>query len=317
MKRFKELIPEGGPGRVPRLKLPLRAQIVALGDVGATLLTGLRLLGADVFSEIGIYDLNRENLLRLEMEMNQIRYPGGEKLLPAVKVIGEDDLFNCDVFIFCASKGVPAVGVKGDVRMAQLEANREIVGFYADRARVKRYRGLVCMVSDPVDPLAKAFLLRSNLLPEQVRGYGLGVMNARACYFAEKEERFADYLSEGRAFGPHGEGLVIANSIDHYDDALSAELTEKVKGANFLVRELGYKPYIAPAISSAAISIIYTVTLRWHYSSIWLFDGERGAFLGMRNRLTPEGTMIEDMDLPDALYARVRAAYDSLCLIGA
>ena len=54
-------------------------------------------------------------------------------------------------------------------------------------------------MSDPVDPLAKAAYLASNtdkngvfdqkgLRPEQIQGYGLGVMNARAAYYA-KERR--------------------------------------------------------------------------------------------------------------------------------
>ena len=46
-------------------------------------------------------------------------------------------------------------------------------------------------------------------------------MNARACYYAEKDGRLAHYLTEGRAFGPHGEDLVIADRIEGYDDTLS------------------------------------------------------------------------------------------------
>ena len=69
-----------------------------------------------------------------------------------------------------------------------------------------------------------------------MRGFGLGVMHARALYFARKDARFTGYLTEGRAFGPHGEDLVLANSIEHYDDALSRELTEKVAHANLDMR---------------------------------------------------------------------------------
>ena len=72
-------------------------------------------------------------------------------------------------------------------------------------------------------PLCRTVLLESNrseggrldgmgLFPQQVRGFGLGVMNARAAYYAKKERRFADFLTDGRSFGPHGEDLVIANS---------------------------------------------------------------------------------------------------------
>ena len=67
-------------------------------------------------------------------------------------------------------------------------------------------------------------------------------MHARACYYAKKNPRFAHYLTEGRAFGPHGADLVIADSLEDYDDALSRELTDLVVHANIAVRDLGYKP---------------------------------------------------------------------------
>ena len=43
--------------------------------------------------------------------------------MPPVSVVDTDRLFDCDVFLFCASRFVPDTGVKtGDVRMAQYEA---------------------------------------------------------------------------------------------------------------------------------------------------------------------------------------------------
>lgn len=115
-----------------------------------------------------------------------------------------------------------------------------------------------------MDPLCKAAYLASNQGPdgqwdgqglraEQIQGFGLGVMNARAAYFAKQDPRFRSFLLDGRSYGPHGQGLVIANSLSHYDDGLSRELTELVATANLRIRELGFKPYVAPAISSGAM----------------------------------------------------------------
>lgn len=73
-------------------------------------------------------------------------------------------------------------------------------------------------------------------------------MNKRAEYYAKKDARFADYLTEGRAFGPHGADLVIANSIAHYDDTLSRELTDLTVKANLAIRELGFKPYLGACL---------------------------------------------------------------------
>ena len=97
--------------------------------------------------------------------------------------------------------------------MAQFENNAAIVKQYARMARAANFQGLWCAVSDPVDPLAKTAYLESNkdengvwdgkgLRPEQVQGFGLGVMNARAAYFAKRDPRLASFLTEGRSFRP-------------------------------------------------------------------------------------------------------------------
>lgn len=296
-----------------------RVNILALGDVGMTMLIGLRLLGSDVISKIGICDIRPETCERLVREINQIRYPDGKPALPPVRIVGEDTLFDTDVLIFCASRGVPALGQEKDpgfdVRMAQLDANRDIIRHYAALARDADYKGLIAVVSDPVDNLCAAFLDESGLHPSQFRGFGLGVMNARAAYYADQDERFAMYAREGRAFGPHGSDLVIANSIEHYDDELSRELTEKAVNANIEVRELGFKPYIAPALSSAAISVILTLKGEWSYGSLYLGDKSKGAFLGIRSRFNGDKWDYEDPELPDKLYERIRDSYIRLCRI--
>lgn len=294
------------------LRKKKRVHLLALGDVGSMLLIGLRLLGGDTVDSIGICDLNEKAARRFEMEVNQIEEPLTIGRMPEVEIISAEDLFSCDVMIFCASKGIPPVGsgVK-DVRMAQLEANSQLVSGFAKQAAGKGFRGLFAVVSDPVDPLCKAALL-AGLDREQVQGYGLGVMNSRALYFARREERFQRFIAEGRAFGPHGEDLVIADSIEHYDDSLSAELTNLAVRSNLKTRELGFKPFIAPALSSGALSILATLRGEWNYSSLYFGKGENGAFLGVRNRRTPYGSEVENLPLPLPLYQRIEKAYENL-----
>ena len=297
-----------------------KVHLLALGDVGSMVLTTLKLLGGDCITELGIYDVNDAVSRRWESELTQAAYPWAYDALPDVVILKEEELFDCDVFVFCASKGIPPVGsdIK-DVRMAQFEANKELISFFAKKARIAGFKGLFAVVSDPVDPLCKAVFLASNenmegqfdgkgLLPEQIQGYGLGVMNARAAYYAKQDARFASFLTEGRAYGPHGENLVIANSIEHYDDALSRELTRLAVEANLRTRELGFKPYVAPAISSAAISILLTLRGEWHYSSNFL----GGVYMGCKNRTTEYGLEMEALPLPEALFLRIEKAYQSL-----
>ncbi len=301
-------------------KTKKRVHVLAIGDVGSTLLTGLHLLGGDCISSIGICDISDKVTARWEFEENQIAYPWAYDALPEVDVVKPEDLFKCDVFVFVASKGIPPVGsgVK-DVRMYQFENNSKIVAQYARQARAEHFKGLFAVVSDPVDPLAKTAWLESNkdengildlkgLRPEQVQGFGLGVMNARAAYYAKRDGRFSQFLTEGRSFGPHGQDLVIADSIENYNDALSKELTQLTVTANLHMRAIGFKPFIAPAYSSGAISLILMMRGEWHCGSVFM----GGIFMGVKNRYTEYGLETEILPLPDALYERIVTAEENL-----
>ena len=301
-------------------KTKKRVHVLAIGDVGSTLLTGLHLLGGDCISSIGICDISDKVTARWEFEENQIAYPWAYDALPEVDVVKPEDLFKCDVFVFVASKGIPPVGsgVK-DVRMYQFENNSKIVAQYARQARAEHFKGLFAVVSDPVDPLAKTAWLESNkdengildlkgLRPEQVQGFGLGVMNARAAYYAKRDGRFSQFLTEGRSFGPHGQDLVIADSIENYNDELSKELNQLTVTANLHMRAIGFKPFIAPAYSSGAISLILMMRGEWHCGSVFM----GGIFMGVKNRYTEYGLETEILPLPDALYERIVTAEENL-----
>lgn len=288
-----------------------KVNILALGDVGSTLLIGLKLLGGESIESIGIFDRSDDKVKRWEYEMNQTSLPFDVNELPEVHGINKEELFDCDLFAFCASKGVPPVGstVK-DVRMVQFEENAKLIKEYAQMAAEKNFKGIFAVVSDPVDPLCKTVYKESNgkLAPEKIKGYGLGVMNARAIYYAKKHEKFASFLTEGRAYGPHGNDLIIANNICNYDDDLSKELTKLSVEANLEVRKTGFKPFIAPALSSGAISIIYTLSGKWHYSSNFI----GGVYMGAKNRNTTSGVEIEKINMPDKLFERIEETYKRL-----
>ena len=301
---LERLTPWGGKKRV---------HLLAVGDVGGTLLTALKLLGGDCVSSVGICDLNEKAVERWTAEMGQIAWPWDYGALPEVEAVSPDRLFDCDVFLFAATKAIPPVGsAVADVRMAQFAANRPLVESFARQARAARFRGLFIVLSDPVDPLCKAAFLASNagpdgawdgggLFAEQIQGFGLGVMNARAAYFAKQDPRYADFLTEGRSFGPHGHGLVIANSVEHYDDDVSRALTEQVETANLRIRDLGFKPYVAPAVSSGAMQLLLTLRGQWRCASQCLGD----VWFGARSRLTEQGGEVECLPLPPALRARL------------
>lgn len=294
-----------------------RVTLVGLGDVGGTVLTGLKLLGHEI-DEIAIYDPNTALCSRYEMELNQVLTERDGIAMPRVTVCDEAQLFDCDLFVFTATRGVPPLDTQvRDVRMAQFDANRAMLDVYAKKAREARFTGIFCQVSDPVDHLAREVFLRSNrsasgvfdgagLLPEQVQGFGLGVMAARAAYYAEKEG--VDFRA-GRAYGPHGQGLVIANSpAEDYDAKVSCRLTELARTANLQVRDLGFKPYIAPGLSSAAISLLRLVRGEEHYGAVPL----GGAYFGCVSCMTTQGLLLRREAICEELMERLEETHSAL-----
>ena len=289
--------------------------LVGLGDVGGTVLTALKLLGREI-GEIRIFDFNEAQCRRYAMELNQV-LPMGEPR-PVVTVCREEQLFDCDLFLFTASRGVPPVGDQvTDVRMAQYEANRAMIAAYARLARAAHFQGLFCQISDPVDLLARAVYLESNrgeaghfdwqgLLPEQVQGFGLGVMAARARYYAPELGLDPDAI---RVYGPHGQGLVAANCPgEGYDPAVSERLTCLTREANPRVRELGFKPYIAPGISSAALSILQLLRGEYHCGAVPL----GAAYFGCHSRFAKNGLETFRESICPELFERLERAYGDL-----
>lgn len=297
-----------------------RINVVGLGDVGGTLLTGLKLLGVEKIHSLGLYDRDVSRMERYKYELSQILSPDMKENSIDIISLKEENLFDCDMFVFCVSVGVPEVGKETqDVRLVQFKGNAKIIGHYATLARAKNFKGIFAVVSDPVDLLCKAAFTESNkddtgnmdfkgLAPEQIRGYGLGVMNARACYYAMQQDSTKHYIHEGRAFGPHGEGLIIADSIANYNQELSEALTHSTKTANLDVRSTGFKPYIAPALSSGTLSLLATINSQWHYSATFI----GGTFMGSKNRLLPSGTELETLDLNETLLSKLNSTYKLL-----
>ena len=275
---------------------PLTLHIVGLGNVGGTTAMGLKLLGTDL-KLIGIFDYDFNKCLRYEAELNQVLPVRDGEHLPPVVIPLKDEMFACDALLFTAAQAVPEVGAESgqDVRMMQYQANRELLRPYARRAREEGFCGCFFQISDPVDQLSRAVFLMSNqneagafdwqgLLPEQVRGFGLGVMHARAIYSAERDRVGTEQL---RCYGPHGRGLVIANAPGQdYRDDLSRHLTHSAETANLEVRSYGYKPYIAPGLSSAAVSMLRALRGEWHDAAVPL----GGVYFGCRSRMTAFGT---------------------------
>ena len=91
--------------KAPAMHLPsrLRVNLLAVGDVGSTLLTALKLLGGDCIESIGICDLNQKTVARWVTEMEQVSWPWDYDALPAVWT--PQEAHDADLLIVCLKYG--------------------------------------------------------------------------------------------------------------------------------------------------------------------------------------------------------------------
>lgn len=180
-----------------------RVNIVVLGDVSTTMLTGLKLLGSDVIESIGICDIRKENTARLEMEMNQIGYPfEGTRASVRGGGAGRRALAG-DVLIFCASRGIPPAepGSNVDVRMAQLELTTGISsGITPDWHEMPGIRGWYAWSAIQWTTCARRSWMNPGWSHGRFRDTVLESCTKERNTTLSKDSRFASYLTEGRAF---------------------------------------------------------------------------------------------------------------------
>ncbi len=301
----------------------LRLTLVGLGDVGGQLLTALKLLG-DEIDEIGIYDPNDALVDRYILELNQIldretprivrRSPIGPgdaadrsaltggpvrlRPLPFHRFPGRASRWRC--------RGRADAAVRKESgHAARLRETGQKLRLPGPVLPDLGPGGSACPGGVPaIQPQRRGRVGFGGLLPEQIVGFGLGVMKARADFMARRLGKSCPNL---RAYGPHGAGLVIANDPDAYDEALSLELTRQTVAANMEVRALGFKPYIAPAVSSACLSILQLIRGQAFHGAVPL----GGVYFGCRSRRIGGFAPLAEA-LPPALVARIEAAWQAL-----
>ena len=100
----------------------------------------------------------------------------------------------------------------------------------------------------------------------------------------------------------------MANDPVRYDEMISKHLTDLTVTANLRVRELGFKPYIAPALSSAAVSILRLLRGETCFSAVPM----GAAYFGCRSRTTPAGILTEREPLHPALVRKLEETHRRL-----
>jgi hypothetical protein len=237
-----------------------------VGGVAATSLASMPTSSSGV-REILVYDVDGANLERWLLELGSIGVWRGEDPLPRVRPTSPEQVFHqCDLFLFVASTGVPPLGSEGDVRLVQFEPNRAVLRGFLEQARRAQFTGLFLVVSDPVDWLAQAAFVDSNtdeaghftgsgLAPERLAGLGLGVMWGRALAAARREGWDPIVSRAGGTYGPHTAEVLAFDDLRRPSPQRCSTLTQAARECNYLVRHLGFLPYVGPGVSSVGLAV--------------------------------------------------------------
>ncbi len=283
----------------PRKRRDFVVGISGLGRVGG--LAASALAAADAArTRIGtllLHDSDRANLERMRQELASVASWRGGTALPGVEAAELPDMLRrCDAFVFAAACAVPPLGTPGDVRLPQFEPNRAALRQALDAAVAADYTGLFFVISDPVELLAQASFHDSNardagpsgaflghgLAPERVAGLALGIMWGRALARAAEEGAGARVAARGVAYGPHSTDVLVFDDPADPDFELSRAMTQSARTGNYRVRELGYIPFIGPALSSIVLTLPALLAGREALASTFV----DGIYFGAPSRLS-------------------------------
>lgn len=242
--------------------------ISGLGRVGGTAAAALASTDASR-SRIGtllLHDTDSGNLARMEQELGAVVSWRGDMALPQVQAASLPEMMQrCDAFVFAAATAVPPLGSAGDVRLVQFGPNREALAGTLAAAAEAGFTGLFLVISDPVELMAMAAFHDSNafrdcfqgggLAPERVAGLALGVMWGRAQAVARGRGEGERVARSGVAYGPHSQDVLVFDDPLAPDPDLSGAMTRAARSGNYQIRDLGFIPFLGPALSSIALTL--------------------------------------------------------------
>jgi L-lactate dehydrogenase len=121
----------------------------------------------------------------------------------SVRAAAPDELRDTDAIVIAAGRG----GKPGESRLELLRENAGLLGDIGKR--LAGYRGLVVVVTNPVDVLTQVVTRTSGLPPERVIGTGTMLDTARLRQVVGRELNVAPQSVHAHVIGEHGDSEVV------------------------------------------------------------------------------------------------------------
>lgn len=178
--------------------MQLSIGILGTGFVGASV--AISVLHAGFASELLLADVKQELAEGEAMDLSH-----GAAFYPtaAVRSVSPDDLLQTNALVVAAGRG----GKPGESRLDLLRDNAGIVSELGTKLR--GYRGLVVVVTNPVDVLTYVVARSSGLPPERVIGTGTLLDTARLRQVVGQALQLDPHSVHAQVVGEHGDSEVV------------------------------------------------------------------------------------------------------------
>jgi L-lactate dehydrogenase len=176
----------------------MKIGIIGMGWVGSSV--AISTLHSGVATELLVHDVNTRLAEGEALDLAQ-----GSAFYPAASVrsVSIDDMSDADAVVIAAGRG----GRPGQSRLDLLRENATIVGDIA--ARLTRLRGLLVIVSNPVDLITRVATEACGLPPSRVAGTGTMLDTARLRHVLGRELALDSRSIHAHVIGEHGDSEVV------------------------------------------------------------------------------------------------------------
>ncbi len=180
--------------------------IVGAGSVGATYAYALAQSG--IAEEIVLTDRNQELLRGQVLDLVH-----GQPFFPTVSIRegSDDDYTDASLVVITAGSAQRP----GETRLDLLKKNAGIVGSIAGKVSEKGCRGVILVVTNPVDVMTYAAYKSSGWQRERVIGSGTVLDSARLRYIISRHCSIDPHSVHAYVLGEHGDSEFAAWSMTH------------------------------------------------------------------------------------------------------
>ena len=184
--------------------MPISVGVVGTGWVGASV--AISTLHAGFTSELLLADARHEVA---EGEAMDLSHGASFYTTATVRAVGVEELLGTDALVVAAGRG----GKPNESRLDLLRDNAKILRELGTKLR--GYRGLVVVVTNPVDVLTWVIAESAGLPPERVIGTGTMLDTARLRQSLGHTLRVDPHSVHAQVVGEHGDSEVVLWSSAH------------------------------------------------------------------------------------------------------